>query len=339
MTAKWSDLEDRMSGANLQMEGHTDMPSQSAEDPGESGASGNSPSCLPSWSLARRPPSSCPNTRYCLEIHVTLTEELGAVPPPSHSWMAPLVEDMLYDTRTSLTKAMVTGPGRAVLFYGRHSLGGLTQGEARDAIFLLTGAGTWVGKPAYLATDPMTIQEGQWAIAQSITDCWVKVRGLGHPHVNLLTQQPFRFDHTRDSPRKSTPRDASSDCQPLPCQPLRGWDCNRHWRDQRQPPPQLPSPSLDHGFESDRSSLLKASSMLSMSDRSDGSWHSQCGRWYREDGAHMKINLPVFKDEDAKDAVTYQSWRWDLTVYWCVGAGIASSCHMPSSPCRVILLS
>ena len=33
----------------------------------------------------------------------------------------------------------------------------------------------------------------------------------------------------------------------------------------------------------------------------------------------MKINLPVFKDEDAKDAVTYQSWRWDLTVYRHVG--------------------
>ena len=30
---------------------------------------------------------------------------------------------------------------------------------------------------------------------------------------------------------------------------------------------------------------------------------------------HMKINLPIFKDEEAKDAVTYQSWRWDLTVY------------------------
>ena len=29
----------------------------------------------------------------------------------------------------------------------------------------------------------------------------------------------------------------------------------------------------------------------------------------------MKINLPVFKDEDAKDMVTYQSWRWDLTMY------------------------
>ena len=33
----------------------------------------------------------------------------------------------------------------------------------------------------------------------------------------------------------------------------------------------------------------------------------------------MKINLPVFKDEDAKDAVTYQSWRWNLTVYQCAG--------------------
>ena len=29
----------------------------------------------------------------------------------------------------------------------------------------------------------------------------------------------------------------------------------------------------------------------------------------------MKINLPIFKDEDAKDEVTYQIWRWDLTVY------------------------
>ena len=33
----------------------------------------------------------------------------------------------------------------------------------------------------------------------------------------------------------------------------------------------------------------------------------------------MKINLPVFKDEDTKDTVTYQSWRWDLTMYQCVG--------------------
>ena len=33
----------------------------------------------------------------------------------------------------------------------------------------------------------------------------------------------------------------------------------------------------------------------------------------------MKINLSVFKDKNAKDAVTYQSWRGDLTMYQCVG--------------------
>ena len=33
----------------------------------------------------------------------------------------------------------------------------------------------------------------------------------------------------------------------------------------------------------------------------------------------MKINLSVFKDKDAKDAVTYLSWRWDLTMYQWVG--------------------
>ena len=33
----------------------------------------------------------------------------------------------------------------------------------------------------------------------------------------------------------------------------------------------------------------------------------------------MKINLSIFKDEDTKDAVTYQSWRWDLMVYQHAG--------------------
>ena len=54
--------------------------------------------------------------------------------------------------------------------------------------------------------------------------------------------------------------------------------------------------------------------MSSRSDCSDGSRWSRRGRRHQEE-THMKINLPIFKDEDAKDAVTYQSWRWDLTVY------------------------
>ena len=33
----------------------------------------------------------------------------------------------------------------------------------------------------------------------------------------------------------------------------------------------------------------------------------------------MKIILPVFKDEDTKDDITFQSCHWDLTVYHCTG--------------------
>ena len=124
------------------------------------GVMGSPPSHLPSWSLARGLLPNCPNTRYCLGIHVTLTEETGAVLPLSHTWTAPLVEDILCYARTGLTEAMVTGAGRAVLFYRRHSLGErLSSDESRDATFMLTGVDTWVGKPAYLATNPLTIQE------------------------------------------------------------------------------------------------------------------------------------------------------------------------------------
>ena len=92
---------------------------------------------------------------------MTLTEKLRAVPPSSHAWMAPLVEDMLHDARTSLTEAVVMGPDRAILFYGRCSMGeGLTLDKARNAAFLITSSGYMGWEPAYLATDPMTIQEG-----------------------------------------------------------------------------------------------------------------------------------------------------------------------------------
>ena len=115
-----------------------------------------------------------------------MTDELGDTPPPLHAWTAPVVEDMLREVRAGLTEAVVIGPGRAILFYGRRSMGeGLKVDEARDATFLLTGAGTWVGKLAYLTTDPMTLQEGKRAITQAVLDHRVKARGPGCPRVNL----------------------------------------------------------------------------------------------------------------------------------------------------------
>ena len=205
-----------------------------------------------------------------------LTEELGAIPPPSYSWMAPLVEDLLHEARTRLTTAVVTGPGRVVLFYGRCVMGeGLITDEARDATFLLMGAGTWVGKVAYLTADSMTIHEGRRAVAQAVSDNRVKVRGPKCPHVNPLAQQSFQFNYLRNSPPKDMPRDDGSNNPWSPCRPSRGHEHNRGWRDQRPQSPRFPLPSLDCGFESDRSLLSMMSSMSSRSDCSDKSRHSR----------------------------------------------------------------
>ena len=97
--------------------------------------------------------------------------------------------------------------------------------------------------------------------------------------------------------------------KPIPdCHVLQKDWGQRQW-DQWTAPPMSPLPSPDCGFESDWSSVLTSSSVSSRSDRSGGSRHSHCNhRCCRESRGHMKINLPIFKDEDTKDAVTYQSW-------------------------------
>ena len=137
--------------------------------------------------------------------------------------MAPLVEDMLQEARTGLTEALVIVPGRAVLCYGRHSIGeGLKADEARDATFLLTGAGMWVRKAAYLTANPMTIKEGKRATAQAVSDNRVKVRGLGHLHANLPAQQPFQFKAHRASPLKDMSGNCGSDYPQTPYHASRG---------------------------------------------------------------------------------------------------------------------
>ena len=150
----------------------------------------------------------------------------------------------------------------------------------------------------------MTIQEGKMAIAQAVSDNRVKVRGPGCPQVNLPAQQVFKFNTQRTSPLKNVTRYYRSDNQWTPQWPSWGWGHHRRQRDQQPWSPRFPSLSPDCGFENDRSSWLIASSVSSQSDHSD---RSRCSRWDRRhwEETCIKINLPIFKDKDAKDAVTY----------------------------------
>ena len=158
MATKSSDLYDWISGANLQTEGCTLTPPSGQKGLEETGALASAPCHSPSWSLGGQLSPGHPKTQYCLRIHVTLTKEIGAEPLLPHAYMAPVVEDMLCHSRTSLNEAAVMGPGKVILFNGRQSLGeGPSLDEVRDATFTLAGAGSWVGKSAHLAADPLTI--------------------------------------------------------------------------------------------------------------------------------------------------------------------------------------
>ena len=122
MTAKMSDRGDNITEANLQANGLREEPAQRAADRQEMEEENSSSHNLLMWSPVQRLPTGCLNMDYCLLIQVTLTDELGDVPPPSHSWTTPVIEDMLQETRAGLTEAVVVGPGKAILFYGRCSL-------------------------------------------------------------------------------------------------------------------------------------------------------------------------------------------------------------------------
>ena len=181
-------------------------------------------------------------------------------------------------------EAVVTGPGRAILLYVCQSLGeGLSLGEARDAMFTLSGVIAWVGKPAQLSTKPVSLGDGRWIIAQAIAEGNIELRGLA-------TRIPFHLHQCHSvSVIKTCPHD-----QPMTCKTVGGspaWALGRTVGarlDATVRPelraettavmggstPVTPSLLSDHGFKSDRST---ASTSSSMSVRSGGSRHPCCG--------------------------------------------------------------
>ena len=118
-----SDRGDNITEANLQADGLREEPAQGAAERWEMEEGDSSPHNSLMWSPVKRPPAGHFNANYCLLIQVTLTDELGDAPPPMHSCTTPVIEDMLQETRARLLEAVVVGPGKAILFYGRCSMG------------------------------------------------------------------------------------------------------------------------------------------------------------------------------------------------------------------------
>ena len=68
MAAKSSDLSDKTSEANLQVDGHLEKPAQGAADQWEMEEEDSYPHHLPTWSPVQRPLLGHLNIKHCLEI-------------------------------------------------------------------------------------------------------------------------------------------------------------------------------------------------------------------------------------------------------------------------------
>ena len=119
VAARLSDLDDQKPGINFQTEGHILTPPV-AEMALKIQRHLEVPHHIHHLSLQQRNQHLIsPETWYCLEIKVTSTTDERATPPPPHTWQAPIVEDMVQDDKSGLTEAIVTSPGRAILFCGQ----------------------------------------------------------------------------------------------------------------------------------------------------------------------------------------------------------------------------
>ena len=193
--------------------------------------------------------------------------------------------------KPSLTEEVVMDPGWAVLFYGWQSLGkGLSLGEVWDAMFTLSGATGWVGKQAHLNANPVSLDEGWWLITQAITKWCIKPRGPRHPCSIQAASLPFNFCNQDHSPWTAKHKNAAEWWEVTRCDSgpshqewghalQKGWDQGQMQKDQWTNQPTSPSPSPDHRFESDPSSVLTSSSVSLRSNTSGGSRHSHCGQW------------------------------------------------------------
>ena len=198
MASRLSDLDDFEPEIKVQTEGHTLTLTNAWNGKESPEVFGSVQSCSPSQSLTRKRTPDQPETQYCLEIQVVSTEDNTVVPLPPHIWQAPIIEDMVWEGRTSLTEAIVTGPGWDILFYGQWSLGeGLSLGKARDTTFTLSRISAWVGKQAQFSAKSVSLGDGRQLIVQAIAEGHIKPRGPGHPHSIPPVSTPFNF-HNQD---------------------------------------------------------------------------------------------------------------------------------------------
>ena len=193
MATRLSDLDKQKPGTSIQKEGHTLTPPSSWNGPEDQEAFGSAPSQSPSQSLARKP--NCHETQYCLEILVVSTENERATPPLSHTWQAPIVEDMVQHGQAGLTEATVTNSrlGHPVLWAAVFRRTEFGQGAGCTVHTVRCLQLGWQMSPTQCqASKPRWCQ---WLVTQPITEGHIEPRGPSCPHLIPPASTPLNFHY------------------------------------------------------------------------------------------------------------------------------------------------
>ena len=212
-------------------------------------------------------------------------------------------------------------------------------------MFTLSGAISWVGKEAQFNANAVSHWEGQWLIAQAITEWCIEARGPRHLCFILPASPLFSF-HNQDEPPWEVRLPTAEEWLAVPrCNHwvlYHEWGqalqcCQDHGHRQWDPWAALtpsPSPSLDHRLESDRSSVSTSSSVSSRSNRSGGSRHWHYGYAARRPEVTWKSICPSLR---MKTRRTLSPIKVGIGIWWCIiklGAKIVPSSPMSSAPYR-----
>ena len=230
---------------------------------------------------------------------------------------------------------------------------GLNLGEARDAAFTFTLSGiiAWVGKQAQISAKPISLAYGRQLIAQAIAKGHIRPRGPGFPQSIPCASTPFNFCNqdiismTCQPPGKSQMMGGaqlgalSRTVGARPCATMRLEPRSETVGVMTGTHPSGPCSHQTMDLRGDKNTASTSSSMSLMSERSGGSRHPQS--WpdipTGNQESIWRSTCQLFKDEDTKDAVTYQSWHWDLTMYCqAMVVQIALSSLMSSTHYKVI---
>ena len=235
--------------------------------------------------------------------------------PLSHAWGGCLITNILEEAWPEdwITEAMVLSWGEAILFFGRCSMNeGLPYHRARKIEFGLGGPFNWAGKPTQIEALRKPMQQSHCDIIEAVVEKKMKASVQGQPHGKA--RHPRTPAVTYDIEEWMWGLEGASDGANW--QSVHLQQGNQSWRSHRcQRTPRVPrepsggSPSLGgDSLEGQSEQSLWHSNQTKVSQKSGQSGWT--GRDFR-----VKVNLPTFEDEKAKDTLTYCSWHWDVSVF------------------------